>query len=176
MICGNEKTKRILDAAWRAYCYAQSTIDALENIGLSVDGASMMNDSRHDSVSGLYGAMTEASGVIMDICGIPSSTAFFDEACMVLAHATSEMRHEAAFPAKLLEPFMDIADSADKKALCLSPGDRAHEVTMSMCGGVTVYAADPEAAMEKAASLDSDTILEKAAWDSASPTDAYRNP
>lgn len=174
MICGEDKTRKIMDDAWQAYCGAQSVIDAMEGIGLSVDGAA--SDKDGDSVSRLYGAMTAAGNILLRVCGVPRPGTLADEAFMVLAHATPEMRREDRFPERLERALLDLADTAEKKSVQVEPGLRPYDVTVAMSGGMTVYATGRDEAMSAVRGMPSDRILEAAAWDGPEPTDAYANP
>lgn len=174
MICGEDKTRKILDDAWQAYCSAQSAIDAMEGIGLSVDGASSPGSG--DSVARLYGAITSAGNILLRICGVPRPGTLADEAFMVLAHATPEMRREDRFPERLERSLLDLADTAEKKSVHMEPGLRPYEVTVAMSGGITVYATGQYEAMQAVREMPSDRIMEAAAWDCPEPTDAYSNP
>lgn len=175
MICGHDKTKRIQDSAWQAYCAVQAVIDALENIGLTVEDGTM--DGRNgEGASALYGATTAAGAAVLETFGIPVHGVQGDEGFMLLAHADKEGRKSKSVPDKIARALRDLADTAEKKEIRVSEGMRPYEVTVSISGGITVYADSSEHAMAAVNGMGSDEIMEKAAWDGPSATDAYRNP
>lgn len=176
MICGHDKTKRIQDSAWQAYCAAQDVIDALEDIGLTVEGGTMDGNAGHGGVSALYGAMTMAGAVVLETCGVPVHGVQGDEGFMVLAHADKEGRKSKSVPDRVLKALKDLADTAEKKEIRVTEGMHPYEVTVSIAGGITAYADSSENAMKAVDAMPSDEIIERAAWDSPSATDAYRNP
>lgn len=161
--------EKILDAVWRAYQSAQAAIDTLEDIGLSVDGRSKQDGS----MSVLFGAMTNAENAILEIFG----TSRADEASMVLSGMSKEERKSPVFPARIRRALEDMADTDFKsRMLPLPEGAVCHEVTVTMTGGISVYAPDAKAAMAAADALDTRDVLRNACWESPSATDAYENP
>lgn len=162
-------SEKILDAVWRAYQSAQAAVDILEDVGLAVDGAS--EDDKNMSV--LFRAMTSAEDAILELFGIERR----DEASMVLSGMSREERGSEKFPPRIKQALDDMADTDFKNRMLPIPeGAKCHEVTLSMTGGISVYAASPEDATEAAGRLDTEDILMNACWDSPSATDAYRNP
>lgn len=96
---------------------------------------------------------------------------------MVIANARKDERESSHFPPRLERALADIADTASKKHIISrkpAPDAVPFEVTVAMSGGITVMARCQEEAMAAANAMDTGSLLEKAAWDSASATDAYR--
>lgn len=175
MICGHDRTKRIQDSAWQAYCAVQDVIDALEDIGLTVEGGTM-EGADNGKASALYGAMTAAGTAVLETFDVPVHGVQGDEGFMVLAHADKDGRKSKSVPERIARALSDLADTAKKKEIHVSEGMRPYEVTVSMCGGITVYSDSSENAMAAADAMGSEDIIERAAWDGPSATDAYRNP
>lgn len=175
MICGHDKTKRIQDAAWQAYCAVQDVIDALENIGLTVEDGTMEN-AGYARASSLYAATTAAGTAVLETFNVPVHGVQGDEGFMILAHVDKEGRKSKSVPDKTTRALMDLADTAEKKGIHLSKGMRQYEVTVAMTGGISVYAESEDRARGIVDGMATDEIMEKAAWDSPSATDAYPNP
>lgn len=159
---------RIVKNAWDAYRRVSGAVAALESIGLSVDGS-----SGKDDVSGLFGAMTAAGGVLLAAFGIPDGQPWSDEGFEILAGLGPEALKQAVLP---MGARVSLDAVAEKAAEQMAGGDgKTYEVTVAMTGGISVRARNRDAALGKVDGMDQDLAVRLAAWDSLTPTDAYEN-
>lgn len=167
-LIGESSVEKILDAAWRGYQAVSNTISALESIGLSPDG-----DAGKPGMSALFAAQTACEDAMLEIFGIPRATPAADKAAGALsslASLRSDGGGSAAGPGAVRMAMLEIlagsADGADA-------GGSPYEVTVSMTGGMTIYAGSAGEAMAAAAAMPSDKILRAVCWEYPAATDAY---
>lgn len=172
MMIGDEKSEKILRKAWAAYRYVCQGIATLEEIGLSVDGD--ISPNNRNSMSSLFGAVTALTDIVAMMHGIEAGTVRSEEADMLIAALAGDEWPPQKLPDKLARSLADVADTARKEnALPLPPNAKPFEVTVSMCGGLTVYAETESGAVDAVNKMPAEEILEGAAWEYPVPTDAH---
>lgn len=167
MIIGHERTETILNYAWRARCQMEKVLDALEAIGLEVDGCASSN-----RMGQIYGAMSSVHNAILAAFGLPEKTDVFDEAFDLMERQMPDVEIPDKFPAGLA---LEISRIADRTGAAEDEQQKSFEVTVAMCGGITVAAGSAEEAIAKVKAMDTDSILASGAWESPEPTDAYES-
>ena len=153
----------ILDSLWRAYCDAVRAIDALESIGLSVDG----DKNRPGSVSSLYGVMTELENAVADIIGAPR------DGTVEKIHELMDYGARTAVPGSPMPDTMkNYLNAFPRDMLMVEPGAVSCDVTLAMTGVLKIPARSPEDAEREARRLPSAALLRMAEWCEPEPTDA----
>lgn len=176
MILSETARDQVIKNAWHAYVSIQKSIDALASIGLELDGGS---SDKKTGCQPLYGAMTAAANALFACFGIEPGTVYAEQLDMLLSHhagsaAVADPESMKKSLEKMTSSALEIADTAEKATLHLAePGTALYDVTVSMSGGVTVSAKSEAEAMDKANAMGTDEIVQKAAWDYPSATDAH---
>lgn len=159
---------RIAKNAWDAYRHVQDAINALESVGLSVDGC-----SGKDGVPGLFGALTAAGNVLLAAYGVPDEQPWSDEAFEALANACPGTKAPETLPDSARRALAAIAEKAAEQET--DGEEKRYDVTVAMTGGISVRARSRDAALAKVDAMDQDAAVRLAAWDGLAPTDAYEN-
>lgn len=162
----------IMDASWTAYRAAKRSIDILESIGLSVEGAAGVKpcDWTND-MSVLFEAQTGSENAMFAVAGIQRATETADKASALLSQE-ADLKDAASSADVILFKLRCLSDAAtaDTEA---QPGLKPFEVTLSLAGDITVYGASAEDAMARANAMASDDLIQNGCWDSPNATDAY---
>lgn len=178
MILSEKTHDAVLMSAWLSYASVYKSIDAMASIGLDLDGGKTHTKT---GCQHLYAAMTESANIIMACCGIPRKTVQAEQLDMFLSQTAggvdpSDQKSVKDSFDKIMSAAMDMKDTYDKNRMRVpwegTPG--MYEVTVSMTGGITVTASSEKDAMAFVDGMASEDIVEGAAWESPSATDAYQ--
>lgn len=173
-LIGESSLDKILDAAWRGFQGAAMAVEALESIGLSPDGSAVDKNGK-PGMSSLFAAQTACEDAILEIFGIRRDTPGADMAAEALAKLAQ--LHDglgaasAAGTGAVRMAMAKLSDGVPDKDQ--ASRDKPYEVTVTMTGGMTVYAESEAAAMATVNAMPTDEIMRAACWDCPAATDAY---
>ena len=159
-LLGSGDMAAVARAAWKSYRYAAKAIDALESVGLDIDGA----DPGKNGMAGLFGIESEAADILLALYGIPRASHWAEELDAALARAARQAGGDP-FPEDLECRFKAAARAAIASGQVRNGRTLSRfDVTVAICGGMDVYATDIESAGKAARSMPSDAVISRAWW------------